>query len=155
MTNTSSQPCRYLVISTMQEPDIGVYPDSDKVGVFAGAAPGGLAELRTLSGFFRRSAAVDYWDGEPIGDPEAAAREEEEKLEQEIDDEIDAMKEKLGLGRLASASARVRARIEDKVDTLRAAVGRRIADPDDDADEKLEKQIDDEIEQLKKKLNLE
>jgi uncharacterized cupin superfamily protein len=155
MTNTSSQPCRYLVISTMREPDIGVYPDSEKVGVFAGGPPGGDPKDRTLWMFLPKAAAVDYWEGEPIGDPEAAARQAEEELEGKIDAEIDALKDKLGLDKLANASARVRKRIEEKVETLRAAVGNRIADPEDEADEKLEKQIDDEIEQLKKKLNLE
>ncbi|MEM9204096.1 MAG: cupin domain-containing protein [Actinomycetota bacterium] len=137
MTNTSSAVCRYLVISTMQAPEVCIYPDSDKVGVIAGTPPG-RSSPDALRLFFPRQTAVGYWDGEPVGDPEAAAREREEQLEQEIDEEIGAMKEKLGLDRLATASARVRARIEEKVDTLRAAVGRRIADPDDEADEKLE-----------------
>lgn len=62
--NDGDEPLRYLVVSTMNEPDAMVYPDSDKVGVLAGAAPGGDAADRTLEGFFRRADAVDYWDGE-------------------------------------------------------------------------------------------
>lgn len=62
--NTGDTPLRYLCISTMIEPDIAVYPDSDKVGLFAGSAPGGPKDQRTLSTFLSRSATVGYWDGE-------------------------------------------------------------------------------------------
>jgi len=51
----------YLCMSTMREPDITVYPDSNKVGMFAGAAPGGDKQRRALNAFFKRDAAVDYW----------------------------------------------------------------------------------------------
>jgi uncharacterized cupin superfamily protein len=53
--NTGSAPMRYLSIGMRAEPEVCVYPDSDKVGVFA---PG----LRRLH---RRGDAVDYWEGEP------------------------------------------------------------------------------------------
>jgi uncharacterized cupin superfamily protein len=59
----SDEPLRYLASSTMEEPDVTVYPDSEKVGVFAGSPPGGEGE-RTVSGFFPLDAAVSYWDGE-------------------------------------------------------------------------------------------
>lgn len=49
--NTSEEPLRYLCFSTMIEPDAMVYPDSNKIGNFAGAAPGGPKEKRTLSNF--------------------------------------------------------------------------------------------------------
>lgn len=62
--NTSSAPLRYLCFSTMIEPDIIAYPDSGKVGVFAGAAPGGSKEQLSLNAFFRNADATDYWDGE-------------------------------------------------------------------------------------------
>ena len=62
--NMSGAPLRYLCVSTMSEPDISVYPDTGKVGFFAGAAPGGRNELRTLEGFVRLDACVDYWHGE-------------------------------------------------------------------------------------------
>jgi uncharacterized cupin superfamily protein len=152
MTNTSSQPCRYLVVSTMFEPDVAVYPDSDKIGVFAGAPPGGDASRRTLGLFLPRAASVDYWEAEPVG--AAPPTPEPEDLERRIDDEIDALKKKLGFERLASASARVRARIEEKVETLRAAVGRKHEEESDDADAQLDARIDAEIEQLKKKLGV-
>ncbi|SEU36571.1 cupin domain-containing protein [Stigmatella erecta] len=38
--NEGPEPLRYLALSTMQAPDIVMYPDSRKVGVFGGAAPG-------------------------------------------------------------------------------------------------------------------
>ena len=41
-----------------------VYPDSGKVGIFGGAAPGGLKEERTFSKFLRDGAEVGYYDGE-------------------------------------------------------------------------------------------
>lgn len=64
IVNTSDAPLRYLGMSTMSEPDIGVYPETGKVGFFAGAAPGGRQEQRTLEGFVRLDSRIDYWDGE-------------------------------------------------------------------------------------------
>ena len=64
MTNTSDGVLGYLCFSTMVEPDVFVYPDSNKVGLFAGAAPGGPKEERTLSKFLRGDAEVGYWEGE-------------------------------------------------------------------------------------------
>ena len=61
--NDSEGTLRYLMISTMTEPDVTVYPDSGKVGVFAGAPPGGEGE-RTVHGYYRREDAVDYREGE-------------------------------------------------------------------------------------------
>jgi uncharacterized cupin superfamily protein len=61
--NDGEEPLRYLALSTMDDPDVTVYPDSEKVGVFAGAPPGGDGE-RDVSGFFRREDAVDYWERE-------------------------------------------------------------------------------------------
>jgi uncharacterized cupin superfamily protein len=45
---------RVLMISTLREPSVAVYPDSDKIGVFGG-------DLRLL---VRRDSGVDYWHGE-------------------------------------------------------------------------------------------
>ena len=64
LVNTSDMVLRYLCFSTMAEPDAMVYPDSGKVGVFVGAAPGGPKERRVLSGFFREEDGVDYYEGE-------------------------------------------------------------------------------------------
>jgi hypothetical protein len=41
-----------------------VYPDSGKVGIFGGAAPGGRKEKRPFSKFLRGDAEVGYYDGE-------------------------------------------------------------------------------------------
>ncbi|WP_266078033.1 cupin domain-containing protein [Haladaptatus caseinilyticus] len=61
--NDSDDELRYLCFSTMREPDVSVYPDSGKIGVFVGSAPGGH-EGRTLSGYFPLDAEVGYWEGE-------------------------------------------------------------------------------------------
>jgi len=64
LVDTSGEILRYLCISTMAQPDAVVYPDSGKVGVFVGSAPGGPKEERTLSGFFKVVDGVDYYEGE-------------------------------------------------------------------------------------------
>ena len=66
VVNDGDDPLRYLAVSTMRDPDVTVYPDSDKVGVFAGAPPGGEGD-RSVHGYFRRDDAVDYWAGEEDG----------------------------------------------------------------------------------------
>ncbi len=62
--NRSTQPLKYWCVSTMEQPDIGLYPDSGKFFVMAGAAPGGDKTLRTFSHIGRCADAVDYWEGE-------------------------------------------------------------------------------------------
>lgn len=64
LINTSDATLRYLCFSTMMEPDAMVYPDSGKVGLFVGAAPGGSKEKRVISEFFRHKDSVDYYEGE-------------------------------------------------------------------------------------------
>lgn len=61
--NTSELILRYLAVSTMEAPDVIEYPDSGKVGVFVGAAPGGAKEKRRLGEFFRHTDSRDYWEG--------------------------------------------------------------------------------------------
>ena len=61
--NDGDEPLRYLVASTMREPEVLAYPDSGKVGALAGAPPGGLGD-RDVEGYFRASDAVDYWTDE-------------------------------------------------------------------------------------------
>lgn len=61
--NTSRDELGYLTVSTMLEPDIVEYPDSGKPCLFAGAAPGGDRDRRTLGQCLPRDGAVDYWDG--------------------------------------------------------------------------------------------
>lgn len=61
--NDSDNPLRYLMVSTMDEPDVTVYPDSGKFGVYAGSPPGST-EKRTIEGYYQQADAVDYWRGE-------------------------------------------------------------------------------------------
>lgn len=62
VVNDGDEPLRYLMISTMNEPDVTVYPDTDKVGVFVGAAPGGDADERPLHAYFSHDDTVGYWE---------------------------------------------------------------------------------------------
>jgi hypothetical protein len=64
--NDSDAVLRYLCFSTMIEPDVNFYPESDKIGFFAGSAPGGDRTKRFLEGFVSTAACVDYWDGESL-----------------------------------------------------------------------------------------
>jgi uncharacterized cupin superfamily protein len=56
VTNPPGAPetSRMLMISTLNEPSVAVYPDSDKLGVYVGG-------YRLL---VRRDSGVDYWEGE-------------------------------------------------------------------------------------------
>ena len=63
--NTSAATLRYLCVSAMIEPEVCAYPDSHKIGVMVGSAPGGDPAKRTLAGVFRESSGVGYYDGEP------------------------------------------------------------------------------------------
>ena len=62
--NDGDDPLRFLVLSTMRDPDVTVYPDSGKIGVYAGSPPGGEPEERTVNGYYPRDGTVDYWEGE-------------------------------------------------------------------------------------------
>lgn len=60
--NTSMAPLKYLCFSTMIEPDVAFYPDSEKLSLFLGGAPGTLeASMTTLAA---KAAECDYWEGE-------------------------------------------------------------------------------------------
>jgi uncharacterized cupin superfamily protein len=54
----------FLCVSTMNHPDVVVYPDSAKVGVFVGAAPGGPPQDLTLRKFLSLAGEIDYWQDE-------------------------------------------------------------------------------------------
>ncbi len=62
--NDSDAELKYLCISTMEEPDIVMMPDSGKVNLIAGSPPGGDRSVRTLSVCLPLEAALDYWEGE-------------------------------------------------------------------------------------------
>ena len=56
VSNQGEETARVLMVSTMGEPAVAIYPDSDKLGVWPGDERDNL--------MVRRSSAVDYWDGE-------------------------------------------------------------------------------------------
>lgn len=59
LINTGTVDLRYLSLSTMDATEVCEYPDSDKVGVFAGKSEqGGLRKL------FRARQDTEYFDGE-------------------------------------------------------------------------------------------
>ncbi len=61
----TTETLKFLCFSTMIEPEISVMPDSGKYGLFAGSAPGGKKEDRTVFAFHRQGDNVHYFDGEP------------------------------------------------------------------------------------------
>jgi uncharacterized cupin superfamily protein len=58
LVNTGDQPLRYLSISTTIDPEICEYPDSGKVGAYAGEGTDALMQMS------RYADHKDYWDGE-------------------------------------------------------------------------------------------
>lgn len=58
--NTTDAPLKYLSISTKETPEICEYPDSGKF-----LAEGSLETGTPFEIIERRSAGLDYWDGEP------------------------------------------------------------------------------------------
>ncbi|WP_226481764.1 cupin domain-containing protein [Natrinema amylolyticum] len=61
VVNDGDEPLRYLAMSTMNEPDVTVYPEMNKFGVFVGSPPGGRDE-RSLEGYYRIDDETDYWN---------------------------------------------------------------------------------------------
>jgi uncharacterized cupin superfamily protein len=61
LVNTGSRELRYLVVSTMEFPDLCEYPDSRKVGAYGTAAVAAKVGFR---GLFVRDQNVDYYEGE-------------------------------------------------------------------------------------------
>lgn len=62
--NSSEGELIYLCISTMIEPEVMIYPDSDKIGMMAGTAPGGKKNASSRKSFFELKDACDYYKGE-------------------------------------------------------------------------------------------
>ena len=54
----------FLCLSTMSHPDICIYPDSEKAGIFGGAAPGGPEEEVTMKIYLDTREARGYWHRE-------------------------------------------------------------------------------------------
>lgn len=67
LVNRTEQTVRFLSVSTSGDPDIVIYPDSDKIGAFERMPQGG-----GLYALFRASDQVDYYEGErPPRSPDA------------------------------------------------------------------------------------
>ena len=64
VTNRSDAPCRFLMISTMHAPEISVYPDSEKIGVFDKAPGPARDDDRELRAYLPLAAEVDYFHSE-------------------------------------------------------------------------------------------
>ena len=61
ITNRTDEPVRVLIVSEMNSPEVGVYPDSGKV-MAREQAPGTPAT--GIRAIFRQADGVDYWEGE-------------------------------------------------------------------------------------------
>ncbi|MDS0474115.1 cupin domain-containing protein [Natrinema sp. 1APR25-10V2] len=61
LVNDGEETLRYLAISTMNEPDVTIYPDMEKFGVFVGSPPGGRDE-RSFHGYYNIGDETTYWD---------------------------------------------------------------------------------------------
>lgn len=59
LVNRTGEAVRFLALSTSGDPDVVCYPDSGKLGAFERLPAGG-----GLRAMFRRSDAVDYYEGE-------------------------------------------------------------------------------------------
>lgn len=64
LVNTSDGELRYLAISTMVPGEVVEYPDSGKVAVYVGSAPGADPSARTFNYRGRLGPPATYWDGE-------------------------------------------------------------------------------------------
>jgi uncharacterized cupin superfamily protein len=60
--NDSNEPARVLMLSTLSDPEICVYPDSGKIGASGGWAHGDGLGVRLRN---RPEANLEYYDGEP------------------------------------------------------------------------------------------
>lgn len=63
ITNTGGKPLTYLAFSTMLEPEVVEYPDSNKFAMYSQSQDGSpmTARLRFVG---RPEDSLDYWDGE-------------------------------------------------------------------------------------------
>jgi uncharacterized cupin superfamily protein len=65
LINTAGEELRYLCVSTMEHPEIAEYPDSGKIGAYAGGvSEGGFRAL------YRKEGNVPYYDRESGGEIE-------------------------------------------------------------------------------------
>lgn len=59
--NDSTAPLIYMCISTMHQPDVLEYPDSQKIGIMTGTAPGGTKNSESFKAFYPKKGDVDYY----------------------------------------------------------------------------------------------
>lgn len=65
LKNTSlNQPLKYIDFGTTNHPDIVFMPDSNKIGVFGGAAPCQNTRNRDICKYFDLGSEIDYLKGE-------------------------------------------------------------------------------------------
>ncbi len=64
VTNTSDASLRFLCISTMKDPEVAVYPETNKVGVMAGGAPGQQDAPGRVVNLWPRDESMEYFEGE-------------------------------------------------------------------------------------------
>lgn len=64
VTNTSDAPLRFLCISTMDSPEVAVYPETNKVGIMTGGAPGQRDAPGRIFNLWPRNESMGYYDGE-------------------------------------------------------------------------------------------
>jgi uncharacterized cupin superfamily protein len=64
LLNRGDEPLRFLCVSTMEAPDVVVYPDSEKVGVYDDGPPDGQEVDGSGPVCLSADAEVEYWDGE-------------------------------------------------------------------------------------------
>jgi len=62
--NSSDSTLTYMCVSTMLEPEVAIYPDSEKIGIVAGTPPGRVSEKKGLFKFVHNDSGIGYWDGE-------------------------------------------------------------------------------------------
>jgi uncharacterized cupin superfamily protein len=76
LINTGTEELRYLVVSTMEYPDLSEYPDSNKIGVYATATVGPQVGFRAL---YVKDTNVGYYEGEDGREIERIKRSRGEK----------------------------------------------------------------------------
>jgi len=60
--NRSAEPARYIMFSTLVEPEVAQYPDSGNIGILDGRYPGS-AGRETMFKILDGSAEADYFEG--------------------------------------------------------------------------------------------
>ena len=70
LINVSTREIRYLVVSTMESPEVAEYPDSHKIGVYVT----GASKESGLRTFYVKDSNVSYFEGETGSEVERIRR---------------------------------------------------------------------------------